>query len=59
MNSEEFQSKMAIAAALIASGKVDLDLSAVARWETNPDAYPGLRELRKAVDVIYRALTTP
>jgi hypothetical protein len=56
-NETELQAKIAIAAALIAAGTYDMGL--VHMHEANALAHTHLGQLRTAVDVIYKGLTTP
>ena len=56
-NESEMQAKIAIAAALIAAGTYDMGL--VHMHETNALGHTPLGQLRTAVDVIYKGLTTP
>jgi len=56
-NESETQAKIAIAAALIAAGTYDMGL--VHMHETNALGHTHLGQLRTAVEVIYKGLTTP
>ena len=56
-NESEMQARIAIAAALIAAGTYDMGL--VHMHETNALGHTHLGQLRTAVEVIYKGLTTP
>jgi hypothetical protein len=58
MSSEsEMQARIAIAAALIAAGTYDMGL--VHMYESNALGHIHLGQLKTAVDVIYKGLTSP